>query len=493
MQSQEFRRALLLSKWHKKIQKPNQSTENTTCADSLTRARSCQPCLPTRIAGLCVLSSGCVPSSPSAKPEGKTKQINTQWRIGCIRVHQCLSCQNWDNLPARWQWLLYLYWIWRLQTSYINYITLIAIECHHIQMKKRTVKCRHGLIRPRQAHRGKHSTPLAFSMLSPGCGSCIFTNRDIPWYPLPQRLDSVWMWWQVTSWKNIKPSICATSKATALPLEFEHWRYERPVPCCFSHLVKWCDAMMRKHWKMGKAQLPSRPFRHVPSACSGIWLHRLRHEHDGTGTVQVSSASYVLQMQTSRCCKFRVKCCNMLQLQCLWGNGWMMLDVSNAELLFLSMFVSPTLLPSDETNLTACHRSCEPLRCTSCFLSYIENVEKMCQDRASSSLAVNLGSSHSRQPPALNRLHRRCPLPRELRSCQEIFASIVEIVASCMLLYVAGFLFSNLLLFHKNQIFGQSSWTFGSHTRRFHPLKKNQKIKIEWNKVEQQQQQQVDL
>ena len=92
---------------------------------------------------------------------------------------------------------------------------------------------------------------------------------------------------------------------------------------------------------------------------------------------------------------------------------------------------------SDETNLTARHRSCEPLRCTSCFLSYIENVEKMCQNRASSSLAVNLGSSHSRQPPALNRLHRRCPLPRELRSCQEIFASIasvVEIVVSCMLL-----------------------------------------------------------
>lgn len=100
------------------------------------RARSCQPCLPTGIAGLCVLSSGCVPSSPSAKPEGKTKQINTQWRIGCIRVQQCLNCQNWDNLPARWQWLLYLYWICRLQPIYVTLIDRHWMPSHPNKMKK---------------------------------------------------------------------------------------------------------------------------------------------------------------------------------------------------------------------------------------------------------------------------------------------------------------------------------------------------------------------
>ena len=168
--------------------------------------------------------------------------------------------------------------------------------------EKGAYKCRHGLIRPRQAHRGKHSTPLAFSMLSPGCGSCIFTTRDIPCPPVG----------------DIKPSICATSKATALPLEFEHWRYERPVPCCFSHLVKWCDEKWEKtveNWKSAAAVRSGMFLLHVPAFDFTDW---------GTNTMaQAQSRSAVLVT----CCKCKHQdvasfessvaiCCNCCFL---WG------------------------------------------------------------------------------------------------------------------------------------------------------------------------------
>lgn len=288
-------------------------------------------------------------------------------RIGCIRVHQCLNCQNWDNLPASWQWLLYLYWIWRLQPSYI---TLISIECHHIQMKKHDAWKSADMAWSGPDKRIEGSIPPlwhfpCFLQDAVPAFSRLETSLDIPCHNALTACGCG----HRSLVGDIKPSICATSKATALPLEFGHWRYERPVPCCFSHLVKWCDA------KCDSEKLEKRSCRHWrPKACS-FW-HSFRHlisqteartRWQGPGQQcslrELRVPSYKCGV---KCCKV---CCNMLQLLFLVremvGWCWMWATLSSCSCLCLSH--QHIYHQSDETNLTARHRSCEPLRFTSCF------------------------------------------------------------------------------------------------------------------------------
>lgn len=139
-------------------------------------------------------------------------------------------------------------------------------------------------------------------------------------------------------------------------------RHLRPLPChsslsiegmkgqCHVASLTWWNDVMRNVKNSRKLEKRScRPVR------SGMFLLAFVPAFDftdwGTNTMARSrSAVLVTWVTCSKLQMWSQVLQSVLQYVAIAisceGNGWMMLDVSNVELLFLSMFVSPTHLPS---------------------------------------------------------------------------------------------------------------------------------------------------